>query len=51
MELTFIDITLWYRFIAFENNVACCLKAGISEVEQTSIASQRFDNIHIRGKE
>jgi hypothetical protein len=30
-------------------NVACCLKAGISEAEQTSIASQRFDNVHIRG--
>jgi hypothetical protein len=32
-----------------ENIVGCCLKAGISEAEQTSISSQRFDNIHIRG--
>jgi hypothetical protein len=30
---------------------ACCLKAGISEAEQTSIASQRFDNTQIRGNE
>jgi hypothetical protein len=29
--------------------VAFCLKAGISEAEQTSIASQSFDNTHIRG--
>jgi hypothetical protein len=32
-----------------EDIAACCLKAGISEAEQTSIASQRFDNTHIRG--
>jgi hypothetical protein len=31
--------------------VACCLKAGISEAEQTSISSQRFCNKHIRGNE
>jgi hypothetical protein len=29
---------------AIRNIVACCLKAGICEAEQTSIASQRFDN-------
>jgi hypothetical protein len=28
--------------------VSCCLKARISEAEQTSIASQRFDNTHPR---
>jgi hypothetical protein len=31
--------------------VVCCLKARISEAEQTSIASQRFDNTQIRGNE
>jgi hypothetical protein len=30
------------------NIVECCLKAGISEAEQTSIASQRLNNVHIR---
>jgi hypothetical protein len=41
----------WY--IGQSNNiVAWCLKAGIlSEAEQTSIASQRFDNTHTRGNE
>jgi hypothetical protein len=29
--------------------VVCCLKAGISEAEQMPIASQRFNNVHIRG--
>jgi hypothetical protein len=33
------------------NIVACCLKAGISEAEQTPIASQRFGNNHISGNE
>jgi hypothetical protein len=32
-------------------NVAFSLKTGISEAEQMSIASQRFDNTHIRGNE
>jgi hypothetical protein len=31
--------------------VASCLKAGISEAEQTSIASQRLDNSHTCGNE
>jgi hypothetical protein len=31
--------------------VACYLKAGIFEAEQTSIASQHFDNTHIHGNE
>jgi hypothetical protein len=31
--------------------VVCCLKARLSEAEQTSIASQRFNNVHIRGNE
>jgi hypothetical protein len=34
--------------INHDNIVACCLKTGISEAEQTSIASQRFDNTHPR---
>jgi hypothetical protein len=29
--------------------VVCCLKTGISEAEQMSIASQHFDNTHISG--
>jgi hypothetical protein len=33
------------------NIVACYLEAVISEAEQASIASQRFDNTHIRGNQ
>jgi hypothetical protein len=32
-----------------DNVMACCLKAGISEAEQTSIVSQRFDKTHTHG--
>jgi hypothetical protein len=35
----------------WHSTVACCLKAGVSEAEQTSIDSQRFDNTSALGKE
>jgi hypothetical protein len=37
--------------LCFINIVAGCLKAGVSEAEQTSIASKRSDNTHIRRNE
>jgi hypothetical protein len=45
-----VDIVVFFAMTSYDI-VACCLKAGISEAEQTSIASQRFDNTHIRSKE
>jgi hypothetical protein len=47
----FKKIILKERFslTTLEDIVGCCLKAGISEAEQTSIASQPLDNVHPRG--